>query len=150
MAAYFAKLVFWHWFTLALILGILDVAFGANFFFVWCGIAAACVGILMMLIPNISWEYQFLIFGIGVMSSLGIWRHYLKTHSRDSDEPLLNRRAQQYIGRIFTLETPIQNGRGKVRVEDTLWRVEGEELPAGTKVRVVAVEGVVLKVIKEL
>jgi membrane protein implicated in regulation of membrane protease activity len=146
MEAYFAKLVFWHWFARALILGILDVVIGANFFFVWCGFSAALVGILMCLIPHMTWEYQFLIFGIGVMASLVIWRQYLKRAPKESDQPNLNRRAEQYVGRTFSLESPILNGRGKVRVEDTLWRVQGEDMPAGTKVRVVDVDGVVLKV----
>lgn len=143
----FSKLVFWHWFALAVILGILDVALGANFLFVWCGISAAIVGILMLIIPNMLWEYQLLIFGIGVMASIIVWRRYLKNRP-ETDNPNLNRRAQQYVGRVFTLEEPIVNGRGKVRVDDTTWRVEGEDLPIGTKVRVVNVDGVVLKVEK--
>ena len=52
----------------------------------------------------------------------------------------------QYIGRVFTLEEAIINGRGKVRVDDTLWRVEGADLPLGHKVKVVSVDGVVFKV----
>ena len=130
-----------------MILGILDVATGANFLFVWCGISAAIVGILMLIIPNMLWEYQLLIFGIGVMASLVVWRRYLKNQPQ-TDNPNLNRRAQQYVNRIFTLDEPIVNGRGKVKVDDSTWRVEGEDLPVGTKVRVVSVDGVVLKVEK--
>jgi len=35
-----------------------------------------------------------------------------------------------------------------VKVDDSTWRVEGEDLPEGTKVRVISVDGVVLKVEK--
>jgi inner membrane protein len=143
-----SQLVYWHWFALALILGILDVTIGANFFFVWCGGAAAVVALLMLVIPTMTWEYQFLIFGIGVMGSLLFWRHYLKVHSSDKQTSTLNRRAAQYVGRVFTLEDPIVNGRGKVRIDDTLWRVEGEDRQAGEKVKVIGVDGVVLKVEK--
>lgn len=143
----FSKLVFWHWFALAVILGILDVALGANFLFVWCGISAAIVGILLLIVPSMLWEYQLLIFAIGVLASIIVWRRYLKNHPK-TDSPNLNRRAEQYVDRVFTLEEPIVNGRGKVRVDDTIWRVEGEDLPVGTKVRVVNVDGVVLKVEK--
>ena len=148
MDVMFAKLVFWHWFALAVILMILDVSIGANFFFVWCGISAAIVGILMLIIPSMTWEFQFLIFGIGIMASLVIWRQYLKKIPKTTDQPGLNRRAERYIGRTFDLDEAIENGRGKVRVDDTTWRVQGEDLPVGTKVKVVGVDGTVLKVEK--
>lgn len=149
MKDFLSHFVFWHWFALAIFLGIMDVIFGANFLFVWCGLSAAFVGLLMLLLPSMLWEYQLLIFGLGVLASLFIWQKYLKNQTPTAtDAPYLNRRAQQYLNRVFTLEEPIVNGRGKVRVDDTIWRVEGEDMPNGSKVRVVAVDGVVLKVEK--
>ena len=38
------------------------------------------------------------------------------------------------------------NGVGKVVVDDSTWRVKGPDLPAGTHVRVVGVDGVVFVV----
>lgn len=143
MDAILEQLVFWHWFAFAVFLIILDVAVGANFLFIWCGLSAALVGVLMLFFP-ITWEYQFLIFGLGVMASLLVWRK-LKTRIR-TDNLTLNRRAQYYVGRVFTLDLPIVNGRGKVKVDDTMWIVEGPDLPAGSKVKVVGVDGVVLKI----
>lgn len=148
MDALFSHLVFWHWFALAVVLGILDVTIGANFFFVWCGVSAALVGFLKLLIAGMTWEFQFLIFGIGVIASVFIWRAYLNKHPRVSDKPGLNQRSAQYIGRTFSLEEAIVNGRGKVRVADTLWIVSGEDLPVGTNVKVIAVDGTILKVEK--
>ena len=63
-----------------------------------------------------------------------------------SDEPHLNRRGEQYIGRVFTLDVAIVNGQGKVRVDDTTWKVQGDDCPVGTRVRVHGVDGVVLLV----
>lgn len=146
MATFFSQLVYWHWFALALILGITDVIVGGNFFFVWCGASATLVGVILLIFPSLGGEYQFLIFGIGVMMSLVFWRQYVKSHSQGQETSTLNRRSAQYIGRVFTLEEAIINGRGKVRVDDTLWRVEGPDLPVGQKVKVVSVDGVVLKV----
>ena len=140
-----SHLVFWHWFALALLLVIFDVALGANFLFMWCGLAATLVGILLLIFPGMSWGFQFLVFGFGVMASLMLWQ-MLKKYSRKSAQPNLNRRALQYVGRVFTVETPIENGRGKIRVEDTLWTAQGADTPAGVKVRVVGVDGVILKV----
>jgi hypothetical protein len=148
MTAVLSHLVFWHWLALALVLGIIDVLVGANFLFVWCGLAAALVGMLLFIFPVMTWEFQFLIFGLGVLASLIIWQRYLKRVPHTSDTPHLNRRSQQYIGRVFTLEEPIINGRGKARVEDTLWQVKGPDLPVGTQVRVIDVDGVILKIEK--
>jgi hypothetical protein len=36
------------------------------------------------------------------------------------------------------VEQAIQNGRGKVRVGDAMWQVEGPDTPAGVRVKVVA------------
>lgn len=142
-------IVFWHWFALAAVLAILDVLVGANFFFIWSGLIAFIVGVIKLLIPGLIWENQILIFSIGVLASLLIWRAYLKGKGQKSDIPNLNRRAQQYIGQVFTLQEAIINGSGKVKVGDTLWRVRGEDMPEGTKVKVIATEGVILLVEKK-
>ncbi|MGE3318938.1 MAG: NfeD family protein [Candidatus Berkiella sp.] len=144
----FTHLVFWHWLAFALILAILDVVLGVNFLFVWCGLAAALVGVLLLLIPKLGWELQFIVFGIGVLASLVGWRTLNKRAAKKSDQPQLNRRASQYIGRTFTLDVPIVNHRGKVRVDDTQWVVEGADMEVGTTVKVVGVDGVILKVEK--
>jgi membrane protein implicated in regulation of membrane protease activity len=61
-------------------------------------------------------------------------------------ESRLNRRAEVYIGRTFTLERPIIDGRGRLRVDDTMWLVEGPDLPAGTRVQVTSVSNTLLRV----
>lgn len=58
----------------------------------------------------------------------------------------VNRRGEQYVGRRFTLDQPIVNGDGKLRIDDSVWRVAGEDMAAGTIVRVVGADGVILKV----
>jgi len=66
----------------------------------------------------------------------------------ESDEPLLNKRAQQYIGRVFTLDEPIVNGVGMVKVDDSSWRITGPDIDAGNKVKVIGEDGMSLKVEK--
>jgi len=75
------------------------------------------------------------------IASLFIWNSYLKNRPEHSDQPHLNQRGRQYIGRRFTLESDIVNGIGKIRVDDTTWRVEGPDLPAGSNVVVTDVDG---------
>ena len=80
-----------------------------------------------------------------MVSAVG-WRAYLHRHPTETDKPTLNRRSQQYVGRTFTLEEAIVNGQGKIHVDDSTWKIEGEDLPAGTKVKVTGADGTVLKV----
>ncbi|MDF1530326.1 MAG: NfeD family protein, partial [Sedimenticola sp.] len=71
---------------------------------------------------------------------------YLVKNPTKSDQPRLNRRGEQYIGRIFTLSEPMVNGQGKIKVDDSIWKISGADCPAGARVKVVDVDGVVLKV----
>ena len=141
-------MTYWTWFGIAVFLVILDVVFGANFFLLWIGLLGAALGVIVVIFPHLSWEIQTVIFALGSLLSIYAWRHYLKNNTTETDRPTLNRRAEQYIGRTFSLSEAIINGRGKIEVDDSSWRVEGSELPVGTRVIVVGVDGVILKVQK--
>ena len=137
--------LYWHWWVLAVVLIILE-AFSPGVFFIWMGIAAGVVGMLLLLMPGMGWEVQLLLFALTSVASIAIWRMVLSRHPTATDQPRLNRRGEQYIGRVFTLQGPIVNGGGKINVDDSTWKVEGVDCMAGTRVRVVTAEGVVLKV----
>ena len=139
------QLSHWHWWILAVGLIILEV-FAPGAFFLWLGIAAGVVGGLVYLMPNTGWEYQILVFSVLSVVSIVVWRKFFKTTPADTDQPALNRRGEQYVGRAFTLEEPIVNGLGKIRVDDSTWKIHGEDCPAGTRVEVTGVDGTVLLV----
>lgn len=63
-----------------------------------------------------------------------------------TDEPELNRRGHQLVGRVVIVAEPLRNGRGTVRVGDTVWPAQGPDLEAGAKARVVKTEGTALVV----
>ena len=67
-------------------------------------------------------------------------------HGDACDQPTLNRRADSYVGRQFTLTQPVIDGVGSLHVDDSQWRISGPDLPAGSRVRVVAADGVTLRV----
>ena len=50
------------------------------------------------------------------------------------------------LGKVFTLRTAIVNGRGRLFVSGSTWLVTGPDLPAGSSVRVIGVEGPRLRV----
>lgn len=145
---FLATLNQWHWFGLALILVILEVVLGTSFFLLWVAVSAATIGVALLVMPQLPWEYQFLIFAIEAASCLFYWHAHYKNKAFISDQPNLNRRNEQFVGRIVTLGEPLVNGRGRIQIDDSYWRVEGPDLPAGTAVRVIGVDGVVLRIEK--
>ena len=94
----------------------------------------------------LEWQGQFLIFAVLSVASIVGWRIYLKRHPTETEQPTLNRRGEQYVGRTFTLGEPVVNGTGKISVDDSTWKVEGDDMPAGTQIRVTGVEGTVFRI----
>ncbi|UCI29899.1 NfeD family protein [Mesorhizobium sp. B4-1-4] len=130
----------WNWMVLGFVLLVVEVI-APGFFMLWIGIAALIVGAASLLIWNAaiwSWQVQVLVFLVLSLVSAFIGKKLMGGHDQPSDQPLLNRRGAQLIGKMATLAEPIRDGRGRIKLGDTLWRVSGPDLPAGTQVRVTA------------
>ena len=142
---YLQHLSFWDWLAFGSLLLILEV-FGAGGYLLWTGIAAALVGVLMYLFPELPWAWQFLLFGCLSILTAVLWWQRQKAAAKPSDQPGLNRRGSEFVGRTFALHEAIVGGRGKIKAGDTVWIVSGNDLPAGSQIRVTGQEGVLLKV----
>jgi membrane protein implicated in regulation of membrane protease activity len=140
------EVVFWYWWVLAVgFLGLEIVVTG--FFFLWLSVSAFIVGAVLLLIPGTPFNVQLFLFSVLAVSSVLAWRKYARTRATAiTDHPLLNKRGAQYIGQTFNLVTAIENGQGKIKVGDSTWKVQGEDCPLGSKVKVVAVRGTVFEV----
>ncbi|MCF8468128.1 MAG: NfeD family protein [Sneathiella sp.] len=138
-----ATLDFWSWWILGLVLVILEV-FAPSTVFLWLGIAAGLVGVVAWLFPQMRWEYEWILFAIIAVVSIIISRRFFVKNPGVEDNPTLNQRGAQYIGRQFTLTEAIRNGRGKIHVDDSQWAVEGPDLEAGDSVKVTGVDGTLL------
>lgn len=136
---------FWHWWIFAVALIIIEIL-APSFFALWMGIAAFFTGLVLLLIPDLGWEYQLMLFAVLSVFSIVLWRRYYLNNPIVSDQPNLNRRGEQYIGRIVTLQSPIVDGVGKIRLDDSSWKVEGPDCAAGQKVRIVSLQNVVFAV----
>lgn len=137
-------LSYWHWWIGAVILLVLELV-APGIFFLWLAIAAGLTGFLPLLLSDVSWQIQLLVFALlAVVSVYGGRRFWKRTIV--TDHPNLNQRGANLVGKTYSLETAIENGSGRVKVGDGLWLVNGPDLPTGTKVRVVAVEGATLQV----
>ena len=133
------------WAVLALLL-IAAETLAPGAFLLWMGLAAAAVFLGVLLVPGIPVLAQAAAFVVLSFVTIQVYRKWFRKAARASDQPLLNRRAEQAIGLVAPLEQAIVGGRGRIKLGDAFWVVEGPELPAGTAVRVVAVNGMVLKV----
>jgi membrane protein implicated in regulation of membrane protease activity len=111
----------------------------------WMGISGIAVGIAVLLWP-IAWPLQWLIFGVLSLVTIFAWVRFARSRPTPTDRPYLNRRAEQYLGQEALLDQPIAQGFGRITLGDTVWRVAGPDLPAGTRVRVVGADGNVLRV----
>jgi inner membrane protein len=131
----------WTWMILAAILFALEVM-SPGIFLMWFGVAAAVTGLLAFGF-DISWQWQFCLLSLAAVL---VALKYLRYNPLQSDRPLLNERAVQHIGQCYNLVDPIVNGRGSVKIGDSIWRVEGPELPKGARVRVLGADGTLLKV----
>jgi membrane protein implicated in regulation of membrane protease activity len=136
---------FWHWFALAGILLLLEVA-TPGVVFLWLAVAAGVAGALLWLAPGLPWQAQVLAFAGAAVVTVGLsfwWRRRLPATGGDSG---LNRRAHAYVGTEAELVGAIGAGHGRVRIADSTWAAAGPELPAGTRVRIVGARGAVLLV----
>jgi len=141
------QIVYWHWLALAVFLLIVEIL-APGMFFLWMAQASLITGIALYLFSNMGWQAQVLIFSIISVVGIVAAKRYVRHHPTESDQPLLNRRTAQYVGRIFTLEQPIINGQGKIKVDDSTWKIQGDDCPSGSKVKVVGADSVVLLIEK--
>ncbi len=133
------------WAAMALVLMAAE-ALAPGAFMLWMGFAAAVMFVLALLVPGMSLLVQVALFVVLSFVSIQVYLRWFRNRGRQSDRPLLNRRAQQLVGRVVELDRAIVNGSGRARVDDSLWAVVGPDLPVGSRVRVVAVDGMTLKV----
>ncbi|NKB44160.1 MAG: NfeD family protein [Alphaproteobacteria bacterium] len=145
MEDFLANVDHWNWWILALVMFVIELAM-PGVIFLWLAMAATLTGALVWLIPDLGWQLSFVIFAVLSVIAIVVGRKVWRPGHVESEDPTLNRRAEQYVGQTFTLETALENGRGRLNVGDGSWLARGPDLPAGAKVKVTAVDGSVLEV----
>ncbi len=141
----FTEMEYWTWWLIGLGLVVIEMLV-PGVVFLWLGIAAFLVGLVMVFVPDLAVTWQIGMFAALSVVSIVLGRMWLKRNPIETDDATLNRRGEQYVGQAFTLDDAIINGKGKLKVDDTTWRVEGEDLAEGTRVTVTGVDGVILRV----
>ncbi|AXQ27303.1 NfeD family protein [Solimonas sp. K1W22B-7] len=136
--------LYWHWWALGLALLVAEMLLPTGFVLLWIGASAIIVGTLSWVLP-LAWQLELVLFAVLSLASFLVWKKF-RPEVQESDQPMLNRRGQSYVGRTFTLRDPIVNGVGKLRVDDSQWRITGPDVPEGTQVRVIRADGATLHV----
>ena len=137
----------WGWVILGLVL-IGGEVLAPGIFLLWLGLAALLTGAVVGLV-DLGWQAAALIFA--GLSLVAVFTGRLLTRRKDEEPDAatgLNDRGRRLIGRVFRLEATMTGGEGRIRIDDSSWRVTGPELLAGSEVRVVRVDGATLVVEK--
>lgn len=148
MESLFSELHFWHWFILGIGLIILET-FAPGEIFLWTGIGALATGVVAFALPGLEWQQQSMVFAALAVVSLFAGRTWFRRRETPSDHPTLNQRGDQYLGRRFVLDEPIANGFGRMKVGDSIWKIEGPDLKKGAKVVVTGTDGTILQVAED-
>ena len=136
---------YWYWAALGAAFGVIEIAVPAMVC-IWFAAAALGTAALAWIFPGLGWEHQALIFAALAIASVVLGRIAFAPARPARPERRLNRRAESYIGRVFTLDGAIVDGRGRLKIDDTVWLVAGPDLPAGAHVRVAGAENTLLLV----
>jgi membrane protein implicated in regulation of membrane protease activity len=135
----------WGWIVAGIVLVGVEV-FAPGAFMMWLGIAAIITGVIAFAIP-LPWEWAGLIFAALAVAAVFVGRQANRKKSESDSGEFINNRGQALVGRVFLLDGPLENGTGRVRVDDSVWHVQGADAPSGARVRVIGIEGSSLKVV---
>ena len=132
----------WAWWVGGALLLAIEILAPGNVF-VWFGIAAVLTG-SAALVADIGWQVQLILFAVLSVVLVVAGRSWF-ARAGASEEPLLNERATRLVGQSFVLGEPIVAGNGRIRIDDTVWRLTGPDVPSGTAIRIVGHDGAVLR-----
>ena len=123
----------WSWLVLALVLAGIEVV-APGTFFIWFGAAALVVGLLALAVA-LSWQVELVLFVVLSAVAVLVGRRFYGRASKEGDG-FANDRLGRQVGRFAVIDRAIEGGSGHIRLDDTVWRADGPDLPAGARVRI--------------
>lgn len=134
----------WHWASLGVILLILEIL-GTAGFLIGSAIAAFLMSTVLSIAPDMDWKWQLAIFSTSAVIFSLVYLKRFANFNENTDQPNLNNRAAQHIGKRYTLNEAIVNGQGRIQVGDTFWKIScDEDLQASTQIEVTAIDSMTL------
>jgi hypothetical protein len=135
----------WFWLSAGVLMAAAEIV-APGFFLMWLGIAAIITGVVAWIMPDLAVPAQVGLFAILSVSAVYAARKWLVDNPIASDDPLLNDRGGRLAGEVVTVIEAIENGKGRVKVGDSVWIARGADAAEGSKVRVTGANGAELLV----
>lgn len=137
---------YWHWLAFGLVLLACELL-GTAGYLLWLGLSAIVVGLLMTFLP-LSWQLQWVAFGVFSLATTWLWwRRQYQSDSQSDANRQLNQKNKQLIGQTLLLDVDFPAGKGRIKVGDSTWSARSErDIPAGTLIEVSDVNGIVLTI----
>ena len=136
---------YWHWIVFGIALMLSEIFIG-SFFIIWFGAAAIVVGLLLLLLPNMSETAQLILWAISSASFALAWFKLIKPLNIDKTKAGLSKEA--LLGEVGqVLQVPSGDKRGKVRFpapvlgSDEWLIISHEAVSIGDRVSVVDLSG---------
>ena len=149
MIEFMQSVTFWYWLAFGMGLMLVEILV-PGVLFLWLGAAAIVTGLIMLAVPDMTWEVQLAVFAVLSVVSVFIGRRYVYSNPEPTDHPTLNRRGENFVGQQYALDGATSGGQGRLKIGDTVWaaavRPRGTDLDAGARVTVVSVDGSTLVV----
>ena len=134
----------WIWLLAATVLAIAEILV-PGVFLIWLAAAAALTGFATLAF-GLPFAFQLVMFALLSIAAVYGGRRWYVRNPMPSSDPLLNDRAARLTGETLVVVSDIENGRGRVRVGDSVWACRGPDCAAGSRVRVTGADGACLRV----
>ena len=149
------ELVWWHWVVLGLGLGLIEL-FVPSFFIIWFGLGALLVGLALLGAPDMAFTTQILLWTVASVVMTVLWFRVFRKDGRKTRSG----QADEVVGEVGVLVRAVEplgvaSAQGEVRFQKPIlgadvWPCLADEpIAAGERVRVLAVDGQLLKVGKD-
>ncbi|MGB7405430.1 MAG: NfeD family protein [Pacificimonas sp.] len=134
----------WGWTAMGILLFVLELVI-PGVFFMWLGFAALATG-LTTLTLGLDLAGQLVSFAVYSIVAVTAGRRFFQRNPGIRSQTTVNALESRYIGKEVRVVEAIEDGRGRVQLGDAPWIAEGDDVPVGTRMRVTAVDGNVLRV----
>ena len=143
------QFLWWHWVVLGILLLLFELAVPA-FFLVWFGLGALIVGVVLLAIPSLSFAWQVLIWIVFSLVFIWLWFKVFKPGFYKTRAGMSKGAVVGEIGLVIRDIRPFEKGQIRFQkpvLGDEVWEsIADEEIKAGERVKVLDVEGNLLKV----
>ena len=144
-----AQILWWHWVVLGVVLTLLELAVPA-FFLVWFGAGAIVVGLVALALPQLSLAWQVLVWIAASATFIWLWFKVFKPGFHKTRAGMSKGAVIGEIGLVIRDIRPFEKGQIRFQkpvLGDEVWEsIADEEIRTGERVKVLDVEGNILKV----